>query len=263
MLLKVGSEGSQVKLLQEKLGIVSDGEFGNGTERAVKQWQSANGLKPDGIVGSGTWSKMFPPSRENLQLDRIKHMLTPEVYSQLPLAIEKFNIINKLRLAHFLAQCAHESGSFKLVKENLNYSEQSLKSIFGKYFRDVPASDYARNPEKIASRVYGGRMGNGSESTKDGWKFRGRGYIQLTGKNNYVEFSKFIGEDCVNNPDLVSDKYPLASAAFFFDSNNLWRYCDLGSDEDTIKKVTKAVNGGYHGLDDRRSKFNKIWSALS
>jgi putative chitinase len=263
MLLKVGSRGSQVKLLQEKLGLGNDGIFGRGTERAVKEWQSKNGLTADGLVGNGTWSKMFPPKKEDLELHKIKHILSSDVYSQLPLAIEKFNITNKLRLAHFLSQCAHESGSFKLVKENLNYSEKALKRVFSKYFKTVSASDYARNPEKIGARVYGGRMGNGSESTGEGYKYRGRGFIQLTGKNNYTKFSKFIGEDCVSNPDLVSDKYPLASAAFYFDSNNVWRHCDLGADEAAIKKVTRAVNGGYHGIEDRRSKFHKVWEALS
>ncbi len=241
MLLKVGSRSDRVKLLQEKLGLSNDGIFGKGTERAVKEWQTKHNLTVDGLVDNGTWSKMFPPIKEDLELHKIKHMLTESVYDQLPLAIDKFNIINKLRLAHFLAQCAHESGSFKLVKENLNYSESSLKSVFGKYFIDVSASDYARNPEKIGSRVYGGRMGNGVESTKEGWKFRGRGYIQLTGKNNYTQFSKFIGEDCVSNPDLVATKYPLASAAFFFDSNNLWKICDLRPTESTIKKVTNLL----------------------
>jgi len=263
MLLKVGSRGDKVRLIQEKLGITADGIFGSGTEKAIKKWQASNGLTLDGLVGNKTWGEMFPPEKEDLELHKIKHMLTDKVYNELPLAIEKFNIVNKLRLAHFLAQCAHESGSFKLVKENLNYSEKALKAVFGKYFKDVPVSEYARKPEKIGARVYGGRMGNGEEPTGEGYKFRGRGYIQLTGKNNYKKFSEFIGEDCVANPDLVSDKYPLASAAFFFDSNNLWRYCDLGSDDTAIKRVTRAVNGGYHGLDDRRSKFNKIWEALS
>ena len=99
--------------------------------------------------------------------------------------------------------------------------------------------------------------------SKEGWKFRGRGYIQLTGKDNYSEFSKFIGEDCVENPDLVSDKYPLASAAFFFEKNNLWAICDMGSSEDVVTKLTKRVNGGTHGLEDRLNKFNKYWSLLN
>ena len=116
---------------------------------------------------------------------------------------------------------------------------------------------------KIASKVYASRMGNGDELSKDGWKFRGRGYIQLTGKNNYIAFGKFIGEDLVSNPDLVATKYPLASAAFFFNNNKLWKLCDRGSDTSTITAVTKSVNGGTHGLQDRIDKFRKYWSLLS
>ncbi len=105
-------------------------------------------------------------------------------------------------------------------------------------------------------------MGNGDESTKEGFKFRGRGYIQLTGKSNYSKFTQFIGEDCVSNPDLVATKYPLASAAFFFNSNNLWSICDKGSDDATVTAVTKRVNGGTHGLADRIEKFKKYYSLL-
>lgn len=263
MILKIGSTGEKVKQIQEKLGLNTDGDFGPNTEKAVKEWQSKNNLTPDGIVGSGTWSKMFPPIKEDLNISLLKGNIDDNVLKQLPSTIEKFSIYNKLRLTHFLSQCAHESGNFKFINENLNYSESALNSIFGKYFKDTPASEYARNPEKIASRVYANRMGNGPESSKEGWKFRGRGYIQLTGKNNYLEFSKFIGEDCVENPDLVSDKYPLASAAFFFENNNLWTICDLGSDDEVVKKLTKRVNGGYHGLDDRLNKFKKYWSILN
>jgi putative chitinase len=114
----------------------------------------------------------------------------------------------------------------------------------------------------IASKVYGGRMGNGAESTKEGYKFRGRGYIQLTGKSNYTNFSKFIGEDTVGNPDLVANKYPLASAAFFFDSNKLWTICDKGADDATVTAVTKRVNGGTLGLADRLSHFKEYYSYL-
>jgi len=238
MLIKLGSKGEKVKLIQEKLGITADGDFGPNTEKSVKKWQSENNLTPDGIIGNSTWSKMFPPVKEDLELNLLIGKVEESVLNQLPNVIAKFSITNKLRLAHFLSQCAHESGNFKFIKENLNYSESALNSIFGKYFKDTPASEYARNPEKIASRVYANRMGNGTEESKEGWKFRGRGYIQLTGKNNYSEFSKFIGEDCVENPDLVSDKYPLASAAFFFEKNNLWRICDMGSSEDVVTKLT-------------------------
>jgi putative chitinase len=165
-------------------------------------------------------------------------------------------------LAHFLAQCGHESGGFKAISENLNYSADGLKKIFGKYFPGNLNESYARQPEKIAARVYGGRMGNGDESTKEGYKFRGRGYIQITGKSNYVNFTKFIGEDCVSNPDLVANKYPLASAAFFFDSNKLWSICDQGSRDEIVIKVTKRVNGGTIGLPDRIKHFKEYYNLL-
>ncbi len=186
------------------------------------------------------------------------------VSSELPSVMEKFSISKPIRLAHFLAQVAHESGNFKFLKENLNYSADSLLKVFPKYFKDKATADkYARQPEKIANRVYASRMGNGDEASGDGFKFRGRGFIQLTGKDNYKAFSTFIGEDCVANPDLVSDKYPLTSAAWFFDKNKLWDICDKGAGEDVVLAVTKRVNGGTHGLADRQSKFNTFNSLLS
>jgi putative chitinase len=186
------------------------------------------------------------------------------VIAELPSVIEKFNITNPLRLSHFLSQCAHESGNFKFLRENLNYSADGLLKIFPKYFKDkATAEAYARKPEKIANRVYASRMGNGDEASGDGWKFAGKGYIQLTGRSNYTEFSKFIGEDCVANPELVATKYPLSSAAFFFNKNNLWAICDKGAHDDIVKDVTKRVNGGTHGLDDRLAKFKKFNGMLA
>ena len=273
MLLKVGSKGEDVKKLQAKLGLAADGSFGPGTEKAVKEWQAANGLTADGIVGAGTWGKMFAgevikedvviPTGGPLNIEKLKGHVPDAVIAQIPDTAAKFNITNNLRLAHFLAQCAHESGNFKAVSENLNYSADGLKKIFPKYFPGNLAESYARQPEKIAAKVYGGRMGNGDEATKEGYKFRGRGYIQLTGKANYTNFTKFIGEDCVANPDLVATKYPLASAAFFFDSNKLWSICDKGADVTTVTAVTKRVNGGTIGLEHRLKEFNKIYSLLS
>jgi putative chitinase len=274
MLLKVGSKGEDVKKLQTKLGLTPDGSFGPNTEKKVKEWQQTNGLTADGIVGSGTWTKMFGESPqvvkedvvitpvEGLNIEKLKGTIPDTVISQIAETAKKFNITNNLRLAHFLAQCAHESGSFKFVSENLNYSADGLKKTFGKYFPGTLAESYAKQPEKIASRVYGGRMGNGDESTKEGFKFRGRGYIQLTGKSNYVKFTQFIGEDCVGNPDLVATKYPLASAAFFFNNNSLWSICDKGADDATVTAVTKRVNGGTNGLADRISKFKKYYNLL-
>jgi putative chitinase len=280
MLLKIGSKGEDVKKLQSKLGLGADGIFGAGTAAAVKKWQSENGLVADGIVGDGTWSKMFGgetikedkiiiPTVVNissvggLKIDKLKGHIPDSVIAQIPETAAKFNITNNLRLAHFLAQCGHESGGFKAVSENVNYSAAGLKGIFGKYFPGNLAESYARQPQKIASRVYGGRMGNGPEATGEGWKFRGRGYIQLTGKQNYTNFAKFIGEDTVSNPDLVATKYPLASAAFFFDSNKLWSICDRGADNATVTAVTKRVNGGTIGLADRIKHFNEYYKLLS
>lgn len=186
------------------------------------------------------------------------------VSSELPSVMEKFSINTPIRLAHFLSQAAHESGNFKFLKENLNYSADSLLRVFPRYFKDKATADkYARQPEKIANRVYSSRMGNGDEASGDGFKFRGRGYIQLTGKDNYKAFSTFIGEDCVANPDLVSDKYPLTSAAWFFDKNKLWAICDRGAGDDVVLSLTKRINGGTNGLADRKSKFTAFNSLLS
>lgn len=274
MLLKVGSKGDDVKKLQTKLGLTSDGSFGPKTEAAVNVWLTKNGLTPNGTITSEnkSWDLMFGTTiiKEDvvitpvtgLNIEKLKGIIPDSVITQIPETAKKFNITTNLRLAHFLSQCAHESGNFKAVNENLNYSADGLRKTFGKYFPGSLAESYAKQPEKIASRVYGGRMGNGDESTKDGYKFRGRGYIQLTGKSNYTKFTQFIGEDCVTNPDLVSTKYPLASAAFFFDSNKLWTICDKGSDDITVTAVTKRVNGGTHGLDDRLEKFKKYYSLI-
>jgi putative chitinase len=277
MLLKNGSKGDDVKKLQEKLGVEAIGTFGPKTEAAVKAWQKANGLKDDGIVGDGTWSKLFGesapvaavikedvviPSGGPLNLEKLKGHIPDAVIAQIPETAAKFNITNNLRLAHFLSQCGHESGGFKAVSENLNYSADGLKKIFGKYFPGNLNESYARQPEKIAARVYASRMGNGDEASKEGFKFRGRGYIQLTGKANYTNFTKFIGEDCIANPDLVATKYPLASAAFFFDSNKLWSICDKGADDATVTAVTKRVNGGTIGLPDRIKHFKEYYNLL-
>jgi putative chitinase len=277
MILKNGSKGDEVKKLQEKLGVEAIGTFGPKTEAAVKAWQKANGLKDDGIVGPKTWAKLFGkseptakvikedvviPSGGPLNIEKLKGHIPDVVLAQIPDTAKKFNITNNLRLAHFLSQCGHESGGFKAVSENLNYSADGLKKIFGKYFPGNLNESYAKQPEKIASRVYGNRMGNGDEASKEGYKFRGRGYIQLTGKANYTKFTQFIGEDCVENPDLVATKYPLASAAFFFDSNKLWAICDKGADDATVTSVTKRVNGGTLGLSDRIKHFKEYYNLL-
>jgi len=271
MLLKKGSKGEEVKQLQSKLGLSADGDFGQKTEDAVKAYQLKNGLTPDGIVGPNTWQKIMgegavvtpqaAPQVSGLNLDKLKGHIPDSVISQIPETAAKFKIDTPLKLAHFLAQCGHESGGFKVVNENLNYSADGLKKIFPKYFPGNLSESYARNPEKIAAKVYGGRMGNGTEETKEGWKFRGRGYIQLTGKNNYTEFGKAINEDVISNPDVVATKYPLLSAAWFFSKNCLGKCVDAS--DATVTSVTKCVNGGTIGLPDRLKHFKEYYKLLS
>jgi putative chitinase len=238
---KIGSNGDVVKQIQLKLGITSDGNFGPGTEKSVKEWQTKHGLTPDGIVGPTTLEKMGITSviKEDihispvvgLSIEKLKGKVPDSVLSQIPDTAIKFNITTNLRLAHFLSQCAHESGNWKYRLE-------------------------------IASgKAYEGRKDLGNIHEGDGVRFKGRGYIQLTGRGNYGRFSKFIGEDCVENPDLVANKYPLASAAFFFDSNKLWTICDKGFDDATVTSVTKRVNGGTNGLSDRLKHF-KVYHNL-
>jgi putative chitinase len=280
MILKKGSKGEEVKKLQTKLGLAADGIFGAGTESKLKEWQKKNGLSADGIAGPATLTKLgvvgettspkqvvkedvVIPKGGPIDLSRLKGHVPDAVITQIPTVMEKFQINTPLRLAHFLAQCGHESGNFKAVQENLNYSADGLKKIFPKYFPGNLSESYARNPEKIASKVYGGRMGNGDESTKEGFKFRGRGYIQLTGKSNYTAFAKSIGEDTISNPDLVATKYPLASAAWFFSKNGLNSIADKGADSATVTAVTKRVNGGTIGLADRIKHFNEYYKLLS
>ena len=164
------------------------------------------------------------------------------------------------RAAHFFAQTAHESGGFKAFSENLNYSAKGLRGIFGKYFpTDALAKAYERKPAKIANRVYANRMGNGDEASGEGWKYKGRGPLQLTGKNNYRAFGKYIGreQEILDNPDIVANELGFESALWFFDANKLWSICDQGINDAAILQLTKRINGGTHGLDDRKLKTKK------
>jgi putative chitinase len=163
------------------------------------------------------------------------------------------------RAAHFFAQTAHESGNFKAFSENLNYGAKGLRGIFRKYFpTDALARAYERKPAAIANRVYGNRMGNGPESSGEGFAFRGRGALQLTGKFNYSEFAKYVNRpEVMDNPDLVATELAFESALWFFDKNKLWGICDQGINDAAILALTKRINGGTHGLDDRKLKTKK------
>jgi putative chitinase len=280
MLLRKGDNNDNVKLLQQKLGIEPIGNFGPKTEEAVKAFQTKHGLTPDGIVGDGTWAKIMnegstsptpqpvvstpAPQVAGLKLDKLKGHVPQVVIDSIPEVASKFGINTPLRVAHFLAQCGHESGGFRVTQENLNYSAKGLNGIFKKYFpTEAAAAAYARNPQKIANKVYSNRMGNGSEASGDGYKFRGRGYIQLTGRDNYTAFGKSIGEDIPNNPDLVASKYALASAAWFFSKNGLHKIADEGASDVVVTKITKRVNGGTIGLPDRIKHFKEYYHLLA
>jgi len=174
-------------------------------------------------------------------------------------AAAAFYKLSPNRAAHFFAQTAHESGGFKAFSENLNYSAKGLRGVFRKYFpTDALANAYARQPQKIANRVYANRMGNGPESSGDGWKFRGRGALQLTGHDNYQAFANYVNRpDVMTNPDLVAGELCFESALWFFDRNKLWGICDQGINDGAILALTKRINGGTHGLDDRKLKTKK------
>jgi len=193
----------------------------------VKILQNKAGVSPDGAFGPATFR-----------------------------AAQQLFGLTKPRAIHFFAQCAHESGGLKVFSENLNYSQSGLRKTFKKYFpTEALAKAYARQPEKIANRVYANRMGNGNEASGDGWKYRGRGAIQLTGKNNYTAFAKHMNrQDILTQPDIVATELAFESALFFFEENGLWSICDRGTDRATIITLTKRINGGTHGLDDRINK---------
>lgn len=271
MLLRRGSRGEEVKRLQERLQVDAGsaaGIFGPKTEAAVKAWQKSNGLLDDGIVNPDIWGRLFPSTplitpNSNFNLDRLRGVIPDIVINQIAETAVKFNITNVLRLSHFLAQCAHESMDWRAVSENLGYSAAQLPKMWPSLFNATNAAQYAFKPEMIANRAYGNRMGNGPESSGDGWRFRGRGYIQLTGKNNYIQFDRFVDDDILTFPELVSQKYPLMSAAFFFNVNNIWVICDRGAGDDVVTSVTIKVNGGTHGLADRLAKFKKYYTLLT
>ena len=199
---------------------------------SLKSLQSKIGVTADGAFGPGT-----------LKAGMAYYKFTPE------------------RAAHFFAQTAHESGNFKAFSENLNYGASGLLGIFKKYFpTEALAKQYERKPEMIANKVYASRMGNGDEASGDGFKFRGRGALQLTGKANYQAFADYLKKpEIMTNPDLVATEFSFESAIFFFDKNKLWDICDKGVNKDTILALTKRINGGTHGLADREEKTLKFY----
>lgn len=196
-----------------------------------------------------------------LDISRLKGIVPEKVLGELPKIIGKYEINTKLRLAHFLAQCAHESKGFKVVYEDLRYKPQRIMQVWPKIFPDLLSTKgYAFNPEALANKAYANKVGNGSEKSGDGWKFRGRGYMMLTLRGNYQRFSNYAKLPSIMiNPDLVATEYPLQSAAWFW---TVEKKLNELADMNDITKITRKVNGGYNGLEDRRAWFNKIFAAL-
>lgn len=213
------------------------------------------------VATQPNWCRTFLKQYTYLMdFTKLKGSIPQGVIDQLPDTCSRFDISNVLRLCHFLSQCSHESINFTAVRENLNYSAKALLSLFGRYFDEDTISLYARHPEKIANRIYANRMGNGDEVSGDGWKYRGRGYVQLTGKNNYKGLANYMNnQGILSNPDIVATTYPLSSAGFYFWKNSIFPICDKGSSHDVVAAVTKLINGGVIGLADRIVRFDKLY----
>ena len=198
-------------------------------------------------------------TRENLLA-----ITTPEMADKwlnpLIVTCEQFDINTPERIAGFLSQIAHESAGFKATSENLNYSAEALCRVWPSRFNADNAGGYARNTEKIANKAYCNRMGNGDESSGDGWKYRGKGLIQLTGKDNYTCFSNDTGIDAVESPELLAEPELAAlSAGWFWSKNGLNALADARD----VVGMTKRINGGTHGLDDRQAKYEAVMSTMA
>ena len=176
----------------------------------------------------------------------------------------EFYKLTPIRAAHFFGQTAHETGGFNIFTENLNYDAAGLQRVFGKYFPGDLEQSYSRQPEKIANHVYANRMGNGDEASGDGWKFKGRGALQTTGHDNYVEFAQHLSKpEILEHPELVATVYSFESAIFFFDKNKLWSICDKGVNDASILELTHKINGGENGLEDRKARTKKYFGYVN
>jgi putative chitinase len=197
-----------------------------------------------------------------LTVNQLRQMIPGNQYVEnwhkaMMILLPSYEINTPRRISAFVAQCAHESGNFRFLRENLNYKWESLRRVFPKYFTDdATAQRYASMPNKqeaIANRVYASRMGNGPEESGDGWKFAGKGLIQLTGKNNYQNFADSIGTPLEEVPEyLVTFEGALQSACWFWETNNLNKWADEGN----IERVSRIVNGGTHGMEDRVQRYH-------
>lgn len=188
-----------------------------------------------------------------MNYQKVGEITSNQILKQIDAVMSVF-IDERLELAHFLAQCHHESGGFKKVVENMNYSSARLLQVFPKYFNEENVQMFASNPQRIANKVYGGRMGN--VKPNDGWDFRGRGYFHLTGRANYELFEKETGLKVVDNPGLVATLYPMESAAWFWRRNKIHELC-VDATDNTVALVTKKIQGGRLGLNERKELTHK------
>lgn len=227
----------------------------NKTETVIIQEPEITELAPDAviqdIISEERFNKLYPRAKSGTYKSLVKNL-------------PKYDINTPERVFGFISQCGHESGSFSITSENLNYSSSALNSVFPKYFKNAgrDATDYARNPEKIANVVYANRMGNNGSG--DGWKYRGRGFIQLTGRDNYLAFQNEIITkldsklDILSNPGYVSEDVELCvlSALWYWDSRGINRHAD----NKDVRSMTKAINGGFNGLEDRQKRYNELFN---
>ncbi len=252
----------QKKLIARGAKITADGLDGPATQKAKKDF-------PDGIATPSVAEKPQPAisGKQVISLEQIKalfpkHKDPSGLTAALNAVLPKYDITGTERVACFLGQCSQESAQFSVMMENLNYSAEGLCKIWPKRFPSVAAAQpYHRNPEKIANKVYCDRMGNGSEASGDGWKYRGSGFIQITGKDNYTKFSKFIGKPLDETVEYCRTLLgALESACWFWKENRLSeRFIDVNFD---FMGLTKAINGGTHGLDSRQKMYNLARSLL-
>lgn len=244
-----------LKIVKPNLSTAQDLQ---GTSNQTEKHRNSTGSEPlvtpvteDKLTDSGT-----NPLIARAQLEHIFSRASPDriqLYERaLTDCLAKYRINTPLRIAHFLAQIAHESACLLHTEENLNYSAKALIAVFGSHFTDeAQAQEYARQPEAIANRVYASRLGNGDEASGDGWRFRGRGLIQLTGKSNYTAFSKDTGCDALMHPECLSQQpeWAVMTAGWYWDKHNL----NVLADQDNVRGVTRAINGGFNGLKDREA----------
>lgn len=195
-----------------------------------------------------------------MDISKLQSELPEHIYDQLS-GIEQID--GPLRMSNFLGQCKHESGNFTKFTENLNYSGSALWTLFRNHFASLDETNsYARQPEKIANRIYANRMGNGDEESGDGWLHKGVGAIQITGKTNQEQFFESIGLPGQTDPNEIAANYSLISAAWFFTKNSLWTICDKGIDEDTVTILTHKINGGNNGLAERLQYTKEFYNTL-